>query len=119
MARKGLEITEVGDIIIVTFEMKKLLDEQYIQQMGEQLFALVEKSGKKQILLDWSNLEYVSSAALGKFITLKRLVDGASGKLVLCGIDPAIYEVFEMTKLNELFKIERGQKDALETFSPL
>lgn len=118
MTRKLLDITEVGDVVIVTFEMKKLLDEQYIQRMGEQLFDLVRKSGKKKILLDWSNLEYLSSAALGKFITLNKLVGQEDGRLVLSNIDPAIYEVFDTTGLNRLFKIERDQKTALQTFQP-
>ncbi len=69
-----------------------------------------------QILLNFGNVEYLSSAALGKFITLNKKVQAAGGKLVLCNIDPNIYEVFEITKLNKLFNIQKEEQAALQAF---
>ena len=72
--------------------------------------------GRRRIILDFRNVDYLSSAALGKFITLNKKVAGAGGKLVLCNIDPNIYEVFEITKLNKLFNIQREEQQALQAF---
>jgi anti-sigma B factor antagonist len=52
----------------------KILDEQNIQLIGEQLFALVDNDKKKKIVLDFSNVDYLSSAALGKIIALNNKV---------------------------------------------
>jgi anti-anti-sigma regulatory factor len=35
---------------------------------------------------------------------------------VLCNIDPQIYEVFEITKLNKLFNIQKEEQAALQAF---
>jgi anti-sigma B factor antagonist len=43
-------------------------------------------------------------------------VNAVSGKLVLCNIDPQIYEVFEITKLNRLFNIQKDEQAALQAF---
>ena len=86
------------------------------ERFGEQLFALVDDQGHKKLLLNFTNVEYLSSAALGKFITLNKKVTGAGGKLVLCGIDPTIYEVFEITRLNKLFNIQKDEQSALQSF---
>ena len=59
---------------------------------------------------------FLSSAALGKLITLNRKLQSAGGKLVLCNIDPQIYEVFEITKLNKLFNIQKEEQAALQAF---
>src|SRR4051812_5083467 len=99
--RRRLEIEEVGEVTLVRFVDRKILDEQNIQIIGEQLFSLVDEFGKKQILLDFSRVEYLSSAANGKFITLAKKVHAVKGKLAFCGIDPALYEVFEITKLDK------------------
>ena len=113
---RRLEIEEVGDVTIATFVDKKILDESNIQVIGNQLFSLVEEDGRKKIILDFSNVEYLSSAALGKLITMDKKVKAAKGKLRLCSIRPDIYEVFAITKLNKLFDMHENREKALEGF---
>jgi anti-sigma B factor antagonist len=114
--RRRLEVEDIGDVTVVNFTDKKILDEQNIQIIGEQLFSLVDELGRRKLLLNFSNVEYLSSAALGKFITLNKKVNAAGGKLVLCGIDPQIYEVFEITRLNRIFNIQKEEQAALQSF---
>src|ERR1700751_1227280 len=97
--RRRLEVEDIGDVTVVSCTDRKILDEQNIQVIGEQLFSLVDELGRRKLLLNFSNVEYLSSAALGKFITLNKKVKAAGGSLILCAIDPQIYEVFEITKL--------------------
>ena len=114
--RRRLEMEPIGDITVVNFLDKKILDEQNIQIIGEQLFGLVDESGRKKILLNFGNVEYLSSAALGKLITLNKKLQTAQGKLILCNIDPQIHEVFEITKLDKFFKIMKEEQQALQAF---
>ena len=113
---RRLDIEEIGDITIAKFIDKKILDENNIQVIGNQMFGLVDEEGRTKIVLDFSNVEYLSSAALGKLITMEKKVKAAKGKLRLCCIRPEIYEVFAITKLNRLFKICEDQERALEGF---
>src|SRR6202045_17370 len=107
--RRRLEVEDYGDITVVNFIDRKILDEQNIQKIGEDLFSLVDELGRKKILLNFSNVEYLSSAALGKFITLNKKVHASGGKLVMCNINEEIFEVFEITKLNRLFNIQKDE----------
>ena len=115
-ASRRIDVEEVGEVTIASFVDKKILDENNIQQIGSQLFALVEEDGRKRIVLDFANVEYLSSAALGKLITMDKKVKASGGKLRLCSIRPDIYEVFAITKLNKLFDIKDTQEDALMGF---
>lgn len=113
--RRRIETEEVGDVTIVKFLDKRILDEQNIQLIGDQLFSLVDDEGKGKLLLDFSNVDYLSSAALGKLITLnKKLLN--RGQLKLCNIKPEIYEVFEITKLNKVFQIYEDEESAMPAF---
>jgi anti-sigma B factor antagonist len=114
--RRRLEVEHIGDVTVVNFVDRKILDEQNIQTIGEQLFSLVDEEGWRKILLNFSNVEYLSSAALGKLITLNKKLQTAGGKLILCNIDPQIYEVFEITKLDRFFKIMKEEQEALQAF---
>ena len=115
--RKRLEVEELGDIAVVNFLDKKIMDEQNIQLIGEQLFALVDNDKKKKIVLDFSNVDYLSSAALGKIIALNNKVKKEGGKLVLCKIKEDIKEVFTITRLDKLIKIVDDQQAALQAAS--
>jgi anti-sigma B factor antagonist len=114
--RRRLEVEDIGDVTVVNFTDKKILDEQNIQVIGEQLFSLVDELGRRKLLLNFGNVEYLSSAALGKFITLNKKLQAVNGRLILCNIDPQIYEVFEITKLNKLFNIQKEEQAALQAF---
>lgn len=114
--RRRLEVEDIGDVTVVKFADRKILDEQNIQMIGEQLFSLVDDAGRNRLVLNFGNVEYLSSAALGKLITLNKKVHAAGGRLVLCNIDPQIYEVFKITKLNQLFTIKGDEQEALQEF---
>jgi anti-sigma B factor antagonist len=114
--RRRLEVVDNGDVTVVKFTDRKILDEQNIQIIGDQLFSLVDELGRRKLLLNFGNVEYLSSAALGKLVALNRKVQAAAGRLVLCSIDPQIYEVFKITKLNQLFAIYDEEYEALQAF---
>ena len=103
-----LDAEGLGDVTVVSFRDKKILDEQNIQVISEQLFSLVDDPGRRKLLLNFGNVEYLSSTALEMLITLNKKVTQAGGELILCNIAPQIYEIFEITKLNKLFRIEQG-----------
>jgi anti-sigma B factor antagonist len=112
--RRRLEIENIGDVTVVNFVDRKILDEENMRAISEQLFSLVDEDGMKKILLNFSSVEYLSSHALGKFVTLKKKLHEIGGELILCNIDPFIYEVFEITGLDKFFKIEKPRKKPRE-----
>ncbi len=114
--RRRLEVEDIGDITVVNFLDKKILDDQNIQMIGEQLMSLVDELGRSKVLLNFGNVEFLSSAALGKLVLLNRKLSEVDGKLVLCNIDAQIYEVFEITRLNKVFTIAKDEQSGLQAF---
>lgn len=115
--RRRLEVEDIGEIAVVHFVDKRILDEANIQMIGEELNLLVDEQARHKLLLNFSNVEFLSSAALGKLITLNRKVGGIQGgKLVLCGISKDILEVFEITRLVNLFTIVPDEQSGLQAF---
>jgi anti-sigma B factor antagonist len=113
---RRLQLSQVGDVTVVRFVDRKILDEANIQELGQELFQLIEDQDRKNLLLNFSSVEFLSSAALGKLITLDKKVKVRGGKLKLSNIRPEIYEVFAITKLNKLFDIKDDEADALASF---
>lgn len=112
-----IQVTDLDGVAVVRFLDRKITDELVIQELGDELFALVEVRNLKKLLLNFTNVEFLSSAALGKLISLERKVDRAGGMLRLSNIRPEIYDVFVITRLNEKFVITEEQEDALADFA--
>ena len=70
-----------------------------------------------KVLISFDNVDHLSSAALGTLITINNKIRSKDGQLRLAEIDPQIYEVFVITKLNKLFQIYDSADQALASFS--
>jgi len=114
---RRIDVSKVGDVTVVKFLDKKILEEAGIQELGSELFALVELDNRKSILLNFTGVEFLSSAALGKLITLDRKVKAHKGRLKMSNIRPEIFEVFQITKLNKVFDIRKDEPEAISAFS--
>jgi anti-sigma B factor antagonist len=115
--QQRIVVSKVGDVTVVKFVDKKILDEANIQALGQELFALVEIDNRRSIVLNFTDVEFLSSAALGKLITLDRKVKAAKGRLKMSNIRPEILEVFQITKLNKVFDIRKDEAEAISAFT--
>jgi anti-sigma B factor antagonist len=115
-AYRHLDVSEVGNVTVVRFRDHKIVEDVNIHELGQEMFRLVEADGCERLLLDFSAVDFLSSAALGKLITLDKKMKAHGGTLKLSNIRPEIYEVFTITKLNRLFDIKADEKEGLAAF---
>ena len=78
--------------------------------------VVVDKEKRKSILLNFADVDFLSSAALNKLIVLDKKVKTSGGKLQLCNLKPEIFEIFAITRLTQLFAIKRTEQEALAAF---
>jgi anti-sigma B factor antagonist len=86
-----------------------------VRELGDELCRLAEQAGHRKIILDCSEVDYISSAALNKLIIFLKKVTASGGRLTLCGLTPTVSEVFAVTRLNQKFNIESDQRAAAES----
>jgi anti-anti-sigma factor len=72
------------------------LDSASAGTFENQLLALFESSGAR-VLVDFSGLEYVSSAGLRVVLMGAKKARQTQGKMALCGLRPDVREVFEVS----------------------
>ena len=111
-----LKIKRSDSISVVEFADRKILEELSIQEIGEELDALVESEPGVKLLLNFKNVDHLSSAALGMLITLNKKIKERDGDLKLSDINRQIFEVFKITKLNRVFDIHDNAEDAMAAF---
>lgn len=111
-----LVVTEIDEITQIEFVDRNILEESAIAQIGDEIAQNIDAKLNPKILLSFSRVEHLSSAALGTLITVNTKVKQKGGQLRLSNIDKQIYEVFVITKLNKLFQIHDNNAKALASF---
>jgi len=111
-----LQISSNKSVQIVEFADSRILDELNINEIGQTLDDLLKSHERPKLLLDFNNVDHLSSAALAMFITVNNLVKQLNGQLRMCNIRPQIFEVFVITRLNRLFKILPTREEAFASF---
>lgn len=110
-----MNVTDVDGVTVVELKDRKILDEMSIMQIGEQLNALVADCDYPRFVMDFANVGHMSSSALGVLITLHKRIRENHGQLRLCNIQPAIYEIFVITRLNEIFQVCQSRQEAIDS----
>ncbi len=115
-APSPVAVVNHGPIKIVEFVQSKILDEANIADIGTAVGEVIDQQDRPQLLLDFRNVDHLSSAALGMLINANNRVREKNGQLRLCDIKRQILEVFTITKLDKLFRIYPNRQAALESF---
>lgn len=99
--------------VVATFFPGRLDEEHNVEEMGQSLFQLIDQYGYRQVALDLTQTSFVTSAVLGKLITLHRRLHRADGRLVLCGLQQPVETVMRRSNLLSYFQVVNSRDDAI------
>lgn len=105
----------MGNAIVATFMAAQILEDAEIAAMEQSLLQIIKQANVVNIVLNFENVNFLSSAVLRVLIKVNAAVGERKGKLRLCEITPKILEVFKITRLNKLFDIRKDVDAAVES----
>ncbi|MCC7349370.1 MAG: STAS domain-containing protein [Phycisphaerales bacterium] len=106
-------LQQIGKYTVVEFRIASLMDPSQLQQIGEELYPLVDQQDKRLIVLDFEAVQYLSSQAIGIVLTLHKKLAAIGGKLILCGVGARLMELLRITRLDRLLTIKPTQNDVI------
>jgi len=110
-----IQVNDANGIKIVRFNDRLLFDERTVREVSEQIAISLPSDGTPiRLVLDFSEVNLISSSMLSKLILIQRRIDATRGKLRLCELSPILQQVFRTSNLDRLFAIERDQRTSLE-----
>jgi anti-sigma B factor antagonist len=112
-----IQVTDLDGIKVVRFQDHQLFDERTVREISDQIAQALPNDGSPiRLIVDFSDVSLISSTFLSKLILLQRRIDGTGGKMRLCEMTPMIQQVFRTSNLDRLFKIDRDQRTAVDSF---
>ena len=98
---------KVGGVTVV--EVKGRIDSTTAPALGERLTASLQ-APKVRVLLDFSRLEYISSAGFRILLLAAKRAEESGSRLVLCGVSGKVRQLFDLGGFIDLFTIV-GSRD--------
>ena len=115
--KPGISVEYAENATIITFVDERILEERDIQALQESIMSVIEQAERLNLVLDFCNVQFLSSAVLGLLIRVSKKVYERDGRLRLCSISPKIYEIFKITRLTKIFDIYQDVENATEDLS--
>ena len=99
-----MNITKTAEGEKLTVALEGRLDTLTAPELEESLSSALE--GVKELVLDLSGLEYLSSAGLRVVLSTFKTVSAAEGKMTICNANEMVSKVFELTGFGNIIAIE-------------
>ena len=110
----ALEVEAVGGVTVVQFRDRHILSAAAVQALGQQLGGLAAGLDRCKLVLNFGNVERLSSAVLGQVVALDRAMRRAGGRLALCGVRPDLSPLFTITRLDRYLDLHPSEGEALQ-----
>src|SRR5580658_47195 len=105
---------ELGEITIVDFKGRITIGEGS-KMLREIMVGLLEM-GKKQILLNMTDVAHLDSAGIGELVCSHTSVRKQGGQLKLANVNKKVQELLEKTMLSAVFDIHQDEASAVKSF---
>lgn len=82
----------------------------------EKKFLTVIGAGEKNIVVDFTGMDYISSAGLRVLLMAAKKTGKLGGKVVLAALCANVKEVFDIAGFTSIFTITDSQEEAIQVF---
>ena len=114
--REVIKTETFEDVTIVTFMDQHINQMPQVELICQELYDFVDDQDKKKVIIDFSNVESLSSQTLSVLIKVQKKADQAGCQALLCSINRNLSMMFKIAHMEKHFKICADKKAALAVF---
>ena len=108
-----MDISEDRKADAVILALSGKLDATSAKTFEDKILRLIN-SGAQRLVVDLSQLEYVSSSGLRVFLLAAKRLQATDGKIVLCGLQDHVRQVFDLAGFSSILSIYGSREEALK-----
>ena len=99
-----MEIVKTSEDTKLTLALNGRLDTTTAPRLEAEVKGSL--AGVTELVLDFSKLEYLSSAGLRVLLTAQKIMN-KQGKMVICHVNATIMEIFEITGFGQILTVQQ------------
>lgn len=109
-----MNIKEIKNDKMTVLVVEGRIDSSTSSVLEKTLITLIDTDGEKNILMDFTAMDYISSAGLRVLLMAAKKTGKAGGKVVLTGLNANVREVFDISGFSNIFSIYNTQAEAVK-----
>ncbi len=109
----GFSVVKQNGVTIVDVEGQLIVGNR--QELKQKVLDELD-GGERRFLIDFSKTGYIDSSGLGVLVSLSKKIREQGGELRLSSLNEDLRTLFELTKLDTLFRIADTRQEGLEGF---
>ncbi|MBA9085421.1 Anti-sigma F factor antagonist [compost metagenome] len=106
-----LEMTRHRDTLIVRLNGE--LDHHTADDVRLRMDEEIARGDCRHLILSLESLQFMDSSGLGVILGRYKLIKQKGGKTVVCGMNPSVYRLFEMSGLFKIMSTYENESSAL------
>jgi anti-sigma B factor antagonist len=108
-----LEIETREDALIARFTRQVSLCAEVAEAASERLASLLSKPGRQRLLVDFGNVQTLTSFMLGQLVKLRHTAEAAGRRFALFNLSPYVRQTLEVARLDLLLSLYDDESAAL------
>ena len=108
---------DFGEVTVMRAAVPMLRSDETTQALFQHLNALVDEAGRSRLVLNFHGVGFISSMVIGKLVMLLHKAQRAGGRLALCKLERPIFDLMQMTHMDEIVPIYGDEQDAVRSFA--
>ncbi len=112
-----IQVSRKAGVVVVELQDRYITSDEWVALLEATFRKIIDKEAAPKVLVLLSEVEHISSAVLGEFISVNRQLRRKDGELRLAGVRPEVAEIFAITRLDQSFRIHATPDEALKAFA--
>ncbi|MHC4769291.1 MAG: STAS domain-containing protein [Planctomycetota bacterium] len=113
----NLAVHTMAGAHVVEFTRADLTDAALIKTIGDDIYHVVRRLDQPKVVVDFQNVERLSSATLGMLVALDKVITKQSGQLRIANVREDVLDIFKITKLDDVMPIRNSTQEAVDSFA--
>mgnify|MGYP006306931659 CR=1 FL=1 len=109
-----IEVFDKQNTVLLEIKDERL-DVHNSEDLKVQMHSLLNQ-GRCNLLVDLSAVRFLDSSGLGTLVAGYKHAEARNGILKLCGLQPQVRSMFELTRLHRIFEIYTSVQEGLDSF---
>lgn len=111
-----IETRKDNETIIISLNGKRM-DAITAPKLEEKLNNFITDESANCFIINFNNLEYISSAGLRVIISIEKKLRPTNGKMLISNLRGTVKDVFEISGFLSIFKIFDTEEEALKNIA--
>ena len=109
MGSEAILFSDSGNVAVGTVDAEAVADGLSMSKFGDAVVRCAEDRPKINLMLNFELVEAVSSKVFSELVRIRQAVREMGGIVRVCGVIPSIFELFVLTKLDQVFDVRADE----------